>query len=96
MKRSLALILMMALASLCGCTIAPSQSDIAAEPESEVPMLCEAGRYQEAMRELPKAMAAWQEYTRPTGRTVEGDAPSTVRFVEPALSLSSRTLASAR
>ena len=48
-----------------------SQQD---EPESTVRMLCEKDDYYAAMRELPKAMDEWAEYTKRTGRTAEGAA----------------------
>ncbi len=66
--------LAMVLAAMTGCTTTRSLSEAPKEPESPVRMLCEKGKYHEAMRELPKAMVAWGEYTETTGRTAEGAA----------------------
>ncbi len=74
MKETLAVSALTALAFLAGCATAPPSSDSLGEPASPVRTLCENGKYQEAMRELPEAMAAWEEYTERTGRTAEGAA----------------------
>ncbi len=57
-----------------GCATVTSVSGVPREPESTVRMLCERGEYHAAMRELPKAMAEWEDYTKRTGRTGEGTA----------------------
>ncbi|MEM7168062.1 MAG: hypothetical protein AAF581_21610, partial [Planctomycetota bacterium] len=44
-----------------GCTSSPQGA--VGEPSSSIRSLCEAGHYHEAMRQLPKEMDAWAEYT---------------------------------
>ena len=44
------------------------------QPETTMRALCEKGDYHTAMRELPKAMEQWTEYTKRTGNTAEGAA----------------------
>ena len=65
---------MMVVAILTGCTTVSQLSDAPTEPDSPVLALCESGKYHEAMLELPKAMAEWNEYTNRTGHTAEGAA----------------------
>jgi|GEM_PF-3641177 len=57
---------------LAGCTATDRVPGASGEPESTVRFLCDSERYHEAMRELPAAMKAWDEYTAHTGRTAEG------------------------
>ena len=58
-----------------GCVSLPDEPEGAAiEPDVKSTDLCKVGKYHEAMRELPKEMAAWAEYTRRTGNTSEGAA----------------------
>ncbi len=71
MLRALFPVLLITL--LAGCATVPAVS-IPQEPVSSVRELCEKGAYHAAMRELPKAMAEWTEYTKRTGRTAEGAA----------------------
>jgi hypothetical protein len=49
-------------------------SDVVDTPESSVGILCQNGKYHEAMRALPKIMAQWKKYTKNTGLTDEGKA----------------------
>lgn len=74
MKKTLSVSLLLVAAALTGCTTVTPVSDGPSEPESPVRALCDNGKYHEAMRELPKAMAVWGEYTKRTGRTAEGAA----------------------
>lgn len=55
-------------------SVSARPSDAIKEPKSSVLLLCKEKKYHAAMRELPKVMAAWQEYTKLTGRTSEGAA----------------------
>jgi hypothetical protein len=69
-------------AILSGCittepTITLSVETIS-EPDGIASGLCENGQYVEAMRWLPKEMAAWKAYTERTGRTAE-DAAGFIR-----------------
>ena len=59
---------------LAGCAALPDTADATAEPDSSARALCDAGKYHESMRALPKEMAAWEEYTKATGNTREGAA----------------------
>ena len=65
---------MLLAAALTGCASAPRVAEGSREPDYSVRALCEAANYHEAMRRLPKAMVAWDEYTRRTGSTSEGAA----------------------
>ncbi len=68
------LAVIVSLPVLMGCVTALPASGVPAQPFSPARMLCEKGNHHAAMRELPKAMTAWEEYTRRTGNTCEGAA----------------------
>ncbi len=73
-EKPLIVAVLMLLAFLTGCAASQPLSDVPNEQGPRVSMLCEAGDYHGAMRELPNAMSQWAEYTKRTGSTAEGAA----------------------
>ena len=69
-----AMVISTAIMLLGGCAMSSATSDPVREPDTSVYVLRQQGRHHEAMRELPKAMAAWERYTERTGSTSEGAA----------------------
>lgn len=63
----------MILAFLSGCAATAEFSNVPGGGKDPLE-LCDKGDYHEAMRELPKAMKGWAEYTKRTGNTCEGAA----------------------
>jgi len=59
---------------LAGCAASRSSITDVGQPESPVRELCDKGDYHAAMRELPTAMAQWEQYTERTGDYCEGAA----------------------
>ncbi len=58
---------------LAGCAASGSEPTLVQPPASGLLReLCDKGDYHAAMRELPKVMAQWDEFTKRTGRTCEG------------------------
>ena len=62
------------MVTFIGCTTAKPVTNLPKGPETPLRKLYETGKYHDAMRELPKTMAAWKDYTKRTGRTAEGAA----------------------
>jgi hypothetical protein len=68
------LFLPVSLIYFADCAASRSNITDVGQPESPVRELCDKGDYHAAMRELPTAMAQWEQYTKRTGNTCEGTA----------------------
>ena len=65
---------LVSLIYFAGCAASRSEPTSVQPPVSPLRELCDKGDYHAAMRELPKVMAQWNEFTKRTGRTCEGTA----------------------